>query len=239
MPRIIGLDLDDTLLSSGRLYHRVMWQCGAIIDAALGVRSPHPKDIIDFHQETDIASIGAHGYAITRFGQSWVATYRHFAERFGVEVDPAVITNLLDCALGFSRGPFIPFAGVVDALTNLRQRGDELHCISAGTGAEELQFRKLEETGLKPFFASITITGSDKTDAMRRIFTDPSRSVMVGDSKSHDIAPALALGIHAVWIPSSSWSFLHADLGEAIYGTISSFHELPEYLNRHSQLSLY
>lgn len=239
MPRIIGFDLDDTLLPTARQYHRVMWQCGSIIDAALGVRSPHPKDILDFQQTTDIASIQQHGYAVPRFGESWVQTYCHFAAAFRVEVDPAVVDQLRQVAAGFSRGPFLPFSGVEQTLDKLLACGDTLHCISAGAGADDLQHRKLKESGLADYFTSIVITGSDKSAAMRRIFTDVSRSVMVGDSKSHDIKPALELGVHAVWVPSTSWSFIHADLDGAVYGTIRSVNELPLYLAQHPQLSMY
>lgn len=239
MPLIIGFDLDDTLMPTARQYHRVMWKCGFIIDTALGVRSPNPKDIIDFQQKTDIASIKTHGYEISRFGESWVETYQHFARQFSVAVDPAVIKDLRHTALGFSRGPFVPFTGVHEALTQLKACGHELHCISAAAGAEDLQIRKLIETGLKQFFVTVRITGSDKTDAMREVFTDVRRSIMVGDSKSHDIQPALQLGVFSVWIPSTSWSFLHADLEGQEYATLASVTELPSYLTNHPQLSLW
>lgn len=238
MGLIIGLDLDDTLIPTAREYHRVMWQCGAIIDAALGVRSPHPKDIIDVQQRTDMASIPVHGYAIQRFGDSWVHTYQHFAREFAVEVDPAVVVQLRECALGFTRGPFIPFSGAQETLAQLEAAGHELHCITACEGAEGFQYQKIFLSGLSPYFTSVRMTSSDKTQAMRDVFVDPERSIMVGDSKLHDIVPALALGVHAVWIPSTSWSFLHADIDSSTHGTIRSIQELPEYLRQHLHLPL-
>lgn len=238
MPLIIGLDLDDTLMPTARQYHRVMWKCGAIIDAALGVRSPHPKDIIDYQQKTDIASIQRFGYAISRFGQSWVQSYEHFAHEFQVEVDPAVVSALEEAALGFSRGPFLPFDGIPEALNTLRSQGHELHCISAGYGAEALQIKKLDDMRLRSLFDTVTITDSDKTAAMQTVFVDRQRSLMIGDSKSHDIQPALRLGVRAVWIPSTSWSFMHADLDGQEFDTLRSVTEVPKYLANHPQLSL-
>ncbi len=230
-PLIFGIDLDDTLIPTARKYHRVMWQCGCIIDTALGVRSPHPKDILDYHQQVDTAGIISHGYAVDRFPHSWAATYRHFAEQFDVEVDPIVTAQMLRVAAGFMEGPFEPFNGVVKTLETLNELGHELHLISACSPAEEFQEKKLSATGLARYFVGrVHYTAIDKTAAMRQVFTDPSRSVMVGDSKAHDIVPAIALGVKAVWVPSTSWSFIQANVDTATFHTIRTFPELLDIL---------
>jgi putative hydrolase of the HAD superfamily len=231
--RIFGFDMDDTLFPTARRYHRVMWECGLLIDQALGVRSPHPKDVIDYQQMTDIKMIEAHGYEINRFPESWVLTYQEMARQFSVTEDPVIVQQLRRVALRFQDGPYDVFPGVYDVLQGLRDAGDELHLISAGAGCEELQHRKVDEAGIRKFFHSITITPSDKTPAMRRIFSGrEARSFMVGDSKRHDIAPAIELGVTAIWIPSTSWSFAHADLDRSQYHIISGVHELPSLLTR-------
>lgn len=230
---VIGLDLDDTLLPTAREYHRAMWQCGAIIDNVLGERSPHPKDIIDFQQRTDITLIEREGFKPDRFPTSWVMTLDHFAHLCNVAVPTAVSQAVFEAAQRFCQGPFRPFPGVLRTLTRLREGGHELHCISAGIGAESLQHRKLREADLTDFFRTITITGADKTPAMERVFNDRrERSVMVGDSKRHDILPAIALGVTAVWVPSSSWSFAQADVDPSTHYTIHHLTELPGLITR-------
>lgn len=228
---IIGIDLDDTLIPTARKYHDVTWKCGSIIDTALGVRSPHPKDILDYHEKMDKSNIVIHGYAVERFPLSWAETYRHFADMFEVAVDPLVTAKLLRVAARFMKGPHEPFTGVAEALQQLTDSGHELHLISACQPAEEFQRQKIAETGLASFFADrIHLTPPDKMPAMSRVFIDLSRSVMVGDSKAHDIVPALALGVQAVWVPSTSWSFTQAEVDERTFQTIRAFVELPALL---------
>jgi len=228
---IIGIDLDDTLIPTARKYHRASWECGCLIDMALGVRSPHPKDILDYHELLDATNINAHGYAVDRFPVSWTETYRHFAEQFHVEVDPLVTVRILEAAAGFTRGPFEPFAGVAQALEQLTNMGHEIHLISACQPAVEFQQQKLMATGLADFFADRAhYTSVDKTEAMKRVFTDKERSIMVGDSKRHDIIPALSLGVRAFWVPSTSWSFTQATVDDGSFITIKTFAELPAIL---------
>lgn len=231
--RIFGFDMDDTLFPTARRYHRVMWECGLLIDQALGTRSPHPKDVIDYQQSTDIGLIELYGYELSRFPESWVLTYQEMVRQFGVTEDPVIVQQLRRIACRFQDGPYDVFPGVHDVLQGLCDAGDELHLISAGVGAESLQQRKIDEAGIRRYFTSITITPADKTPAMRRIFGGrEARSFMIGDSKRHDIVPAVELGVTAVWIPSTSWSFAHADIDERLYHTIAGVHQLPELLNR-------
>ncbi len=210
---IIAFDADDTLFATSRHYHRVMWPCGAIIDSALGARSPHPKEILDYQETVDIAAIknAPHApYAPSRFANSWLNTYRHFAEKYGVRVKSSVLKELRQTALGYKQGPYVPFRNTLKTLRWVRRRGHHLHCITAGLGADRHQLDKLIATGCSTFFESVRVTGVDKTEAMRGLFTPRTRSVMVGDSLRHDIAPANRLGVMTVHVPSTSWSFIHA-----------------------------
>lgn len=231
--RVFGFDLDDTLLPAARFYHRVSWDCGMIIDQALGTVSPHPKEIIDFQQSADKHLYKSEGYDVHRFPHSWVLTYEAMARQFGVPVDPATVEQLRATAARFQDGPFQAFPGVHEVLSRLRDSGTELHLISSGSRAEDFQNRKIDEAGLRQYFLTAEITSADKKPAMHRIFDGrEDRSYMIGDSKRNDIAPALKLGVTAIWVPSASWNFDHDLLHNGHYHTISSVSKLPALLDR-------
>jgi putative hydrolase of the HAD superfamily len=103
-----------------------------------------------------------------------------------------------------------PYAGAIELLEALRTRGTALALITNGGAAS--QRRSIERFGLAQFFECIVVEGEfgcGKPD--QRVFlhalaacgADARSTWMVGDSLEADIAPALALGMHAVWIDAS------------------------------------
>lgn len=97
------------------------------------------------------------------------------------------------------------FTNAVDVLVYLDEKYP-LHLIT--NGFAEVQWLKLEHSGLKPFFEHIIISeevGAQKPDrkifeiAMERAQTQPSECVMIGDNMNTDIAGARAAGIDQIF----------------------------------------
>jgi putative hydrolase of the HAD superfamily len=82
----------------------------------------------------------------------------------------------------------------------------EMHIIT--NGFDEVQFQKLRNTGLEPYFGEVITSeqaSARKPDplifslAFRRTGAKPSESAMVGDSFEHDILGAMAMGMYGVY----------------------------------------
>ncbi len=100
-----------------------------------------------------------------------------------------------------------PYPGAIEALAAFRSRGVPMALITNG-GAES-QRRSIERFGLARYFDCIVIEGEfgcGKPDervfrhALAAVDCAPAATWMVGDNLEADIAPAVALGMHAVWV---------------------------------------
>jgi putative hydrolase of the HAD superfamily len=92
-------------------------------------------------------------------------------------------------------------AGVPETLAELRSRHDLLLLTK---GDQEEQVRKIERSGLASLFRRTLVTPEKNEAAYRGVVADegldPARTWMIGNSPKSDILPALAAGLHAVFI---------------------------------------
>lgn len=128
--------------------------------------------------------------------------------------------QLLPGAAGILRADFethfpercVAFAGVLEAVTALKDRGFRLGLITNGSAL--IQTRKIDGIGIRPLLDCILISetvGASKPDA--RIFaraldelgSAPATTVFVGDNPETDIAGAKRSGLIAVWKRDSFW----------------------------------
>jgi putative hydrolase of the HAD superfamily len=103
-----------------------------------------------------------------------------------------------------------PYPGAIELLADLRGRGMPMALIT--NGAAVSQRRSVERFDLARFFDCVIIEGEfgvGKPDervfehALASCSVEAASTWMVGDSLEADIAPALRLGMHAVWIDAS------------------------------------
>jgi len=98
------------------------------------------------------------------------------------------------------------------------------------------QERKLQRSGLAPFFGYVSIVSEKNLQAYQRIVKDltlnPPEFMMVGNSFKSDILPVLELGAQAVYIPSSVlWAHEHSEPVEhTMLKTIEHIEQLPALL---------
>jgi len=100
-----------------------------------------------------------------------------------------------------------PYPGAIETLEALRARGIAMALITNGEARN--QRRSVERFALERYFDCIVIEGEfgvGKPDervfrhALSATDSDPARAWMVGDNLEADIAPAVRLGLHAVWV---------------------------------------
>ena len=232
--RRICFDLDDTLIPNSFLYDTAKWRCGSLIAKALGIRCPRASHLLTLMEETDRAAFQKFGLSADRFPASMVRAYETAAENAGMPVDPEIARRVRDTAERYKLGPYRPLPGVRPALKQLRAFRCQLHLVTAGD--DLLQRVKIVKAGLGSHFDSIDVVPKDKKPALAAIVGDrPELGVMVGDSPGSDIQPAIELGMTAVFVPSNTWSVVHADVDPSKYHTISSVRELPALLQKLSR----
>jgi putative hydrolase of the HAD superfamily len=97
------------------------------------------------------------------------------------------------------------FPGTIETLTALRLKGYQMHIIT--NGFREVQYAKLSNCGLAPFFTKVFISEEIKTTKPhRQIFEHAlkstnalkKKSIMIGDSWEIDIVGALEFGMDQI-----------------------------------------
>lgn len=131
----------------------------------------------------------------------------------------------------------LPLGGRLEGAFPFRGRFGGGYTLAVFTKGELLdQEHKLERSGLAPYFDHVEIT-SDKgekefLDLCRKLNIRPDELMMVGNSLKSDIAPALAIGAQAVYIPFHvTWELEHhEDFEHERLKKIEQFSELLKYL---------
>ncbi len=100
-----------------------------------------------------------------------------------------------------------PYPGAIETLDAIRDRDIPMALLTNGEAANQRQ--SVEKFGLAAYFDCIVIEGEfgvGKPDervfrhALQALSSSPETTWMIGDSLESDIAPALALGLHSVWV---------------------------------------
>ena len=110
--------------------------------------------------------------------------------------------------------------GVAETLADLAAR-HKLILMTKGDHAEQAD--KLARSGLAPYFAAVEIVAEKNPKAYREVVLRHNISArsawMIGNSPKSDINPALAAGLHAVFLfHKDTWVLEHAEVATAPEG---------------------
>ena len=123
------------------------------------------------------------------------------------------------------------YPGAIETLAEVRRRGMRAALLTNGEARS--QRHSVERFGLAPYFDCVVIEGEfgvGKPDvrvfehALASCGVAPEQTWMVGDSLEADIAPAVALGMRAIWIPDEPGR--EPTDGARPHRTIAGIHEL-------------
>lgn len=193
-------DLDDTLITTSRFYHQKRQEVFSLL-AQLGLDITHAAAYID---AIEAKGIEKYGFQKPRFPLSLANLYTKLAEDQNQPFDPFVRWRCE--SIGWSvfevDHPVNPQAEIT--LRQLRNRG--YRQILFTKGDREVQQLKLLKTGLDKYFDHIEIALYKNVEQFANLLFKlqavPEETVMIGDSIRSDINPALALGMHAIYVPA-------------------------------------
>ena len=228
MPQTLLIDADDTLWENNVYFERAI----ARFISFLNHHEFTPEQVREVLNEVERECVVKHGYGLHSFGHALVDTFERLS--------PVPVTaELHDQVLSFTRIienhdiEFLP--EVPETLEYLSQR-HRLILVTKGAQAE--QSGKVERSGVKKYFAATEIVAEKNAEVYAQIAEkyecNHTTTWMIGNSPKSDINPALAAGLHAIFVPhGDTWILEHEKVNPAPEGQklliVGRFAELREH----------
>ncbi|MGB6974022.1 MAG: HAD family hydrolase [Terracidiphilus sp.] len=207
------IDADDTLWENNLYFERA-------IAAFIGYLDHHTytsAQVRNVLNEVERETILAHGYGLSSFTRSLVACF----ERLSSEpMTPQKRKRVESFAESISEQEIELLPAVGETLAELAMR-HRLILMTKGNHAEQAD--KLARSGLAPHFFAVEIVPEKDPSIYRSVVERhqlaPQASWMIGNSPKSDINPALAAGLHAVFLfHKDTWVLEHAEVAAPAHG---------------------
>jgi putative hydrolase of the HAD superfamily len=209
------IDADDTLWENNIYFERAI----AAFIGFLDHKEHTPAEVRLALNAVERETILAHGYGLSSFTRSLVDCFERLSPQ-------PVTEEKRERIRGFARAiaeqeiELLP--GVAETLAELAGRHD-LILMTKGDQAEQAD--KLARSGLSELFSSVEIVAEKDPPTYREVIARhelaPHTSWMIGNSPKSDINPALAAGMHAVFLfHPDTWVLEHDSLDAAPEGQL-------------------
>lgn len=209
-PQTLLIDADDTLWENNIYFERAI----ARFISFLNHHEFTSEQVREVLNEVERECIVKHGYGLHSFTHALADTF----ERLSPEpVTPELHAQVLAFGKTIENHAIEFLPEVLETLEYLKARH---RLILVTKGAIEEQSGKIERSGVKQYFAAAEIVSEKKASIYRSIVEhyqlDADSTWMVGNSPKSDINPALAAGLHAVFIPhGDTWILEHEELNSS------------------------
>jgi putative hydrolase of the HAD superfamily len=207
------IDADDTLWENNIYFERAI----AAFISFLDHHEYSPAEVRQTLNTVERETILAHGYGLSSFTRSLVDCFERLS--------PAPVTEdkrerIRGFAQTIAEQEIELLPGVAETLKELASRH---HLILMTKGNHAEQADKLTRSGLAPCFAAVEIVAEKDPAAYRGVVLrqniEAQSAWMIGNSPKSDINPALAAGLHAVFLfHKDTWVLEHAAVDKAPEG---------------------
>lgn len=200
----VCFDADDTLWENEPHFRRTEREFYALVQSKLPEKEAEEKLF-----QTEMNNLETFGYGVKSFTLSMIETALNTLDG----KDAAAARKILDLGKTLLQTPVILLPGVKETLEKLAPK---YHLAVITKGDLLAQERKLEDSGLLPFFERVEIVSGKNTCTYRSIFKNwgvaPKHILMVGNSLKSDVLPAVEAGARGAWIPcADNWKHEQAD----------------------------
>jgi len=221
------IDADDTLWENNIYFERAI----ARFISFLNHHEFSPEQVREVLNDVERECIVTHGYGLHSFAHALVRTFERLSPR-------PVTPEMQGQVRGFTNSienhaiEFLP--QVPETLEYLRER-HRLILVTKGAPAE--QMGKVERSGISQYFEATEVVAEKNAAVYAHIVEqfglECHGTWMVGNSPKSDINPAMAAGLHAVFVPhGDTWILEHEELNPAppnqnllIVGTFAELRE--------------
>jgi len=223
------IDADDTLWENNIYFERAI----AAFIGFLNHQEYSPAAVRSTLNAVERENILAHGYGLSSFARALVDCFERLSP---APVSEEKRERIRGFAQAIAEQEIELLPGVAETLADLAGR-HRLVLMTKGDHAEQAD--KLARSGLAQHFAAAEIVAEKDPAAYRRVALlqgiAPRCGWMIGNSPKSDINPALAAGLHAVFLfHKDTWVLEHAALDAAPEGQhlieLDGFARLPEIL---------
>jgi len=227
-PQTLLIDADDTLWENNIYFEQAIVR----FISFLNHHEFSPEQVRAVLNDVERESIGTHGYGLHSFAHSLVATFERLSVR---PVTPELHAQITSFTQSIADHPIEFLPDVPQTLQYLSAR-HRLILVTKGALAE--QSGKIERSGLKEYFAATEIVAEKNPDVYHSLVDKyevaRDSAWMIGNSPRSDINPALAAGLHAVFVPhGDTWILEHEEVNAAPAGQrlliVGRFAELREH----------
>ena len=204
------IDADDTLWENNVYFERAI----ARFISFLNHHEFSPEQVRGVLNDVERECVVKHGYGQHSFSHALVDTF----ERLSVKpVTPELHAQIISFAHMVLDHPIEFLPEVPETLQYLCGRH---RLIMVTKGAQEEQSGKIERSGLKEHFAATEIVAEKNPEAYDALVEKHSlvrdSTWMIGNSPRSDVNPALAAGLHAVFVPhGDTWILEHEEVNAA------------------------
>jgi putative hydrolase of the HAD superfamily len=218
-------DADDTLWENNIYFERAI----AAFISYLDHQTHTPQQVREALNQAERETILSLGYGLTSFTQSLMTCFERLTEG---PIGDHQHTQIRSFAQSIAEQEIELLPGVGDLLPQLASR-HRLILMTKGSQAEQAD--KLARSGLAAYFTAVEIPAEKNpaayNDVVARHQCAPHTTWMIGNSPKSDINPALAAGLHAVFIfHKDTWVLEHAEIDAPPQGQrlieVDSFPEL-------------
>ena len=201
------IDADDTLWENNIYFERAI----AAFIGYLNHREYTPAEVRTALNAVERETINAHGYGLSSFTRSLVTCFERLSPS---PVTEEKTQQILSFARSIAEQEIELLPGVKVTLAELACR-HRLILMTKGNQAEQAD--KLTRSGLSAHFSAVEIVHEKDRSTYREVIArhelTPHTSWMIGNSIKSDINPALAAGLHAVFLfHKDTWVLEHAAL---------------------------
>jgi putative hydrolase of the HAD superfamily len=207
------IDADDTLWENNVYFERAI----AAFISYLNHHEYSPAEVRRTLNTVERETILAHGYGLPSFTRSLVTCFERLSP---VPMDEEKRRRVLGFAQSIAEQEIELLPAVEETLRDLAVR-HQLIMMTKGDHAEQAD--KVRRSGLAGYFSTIEIVPEKDPPTYRAVIArhelQPHSSWMIGNSPKSDINPALAAGLHAVFLfHKDTWILEHAELSQAPEG---------------------
>jgi putative hydrolase of the HAD superfamily len=204
------IDADDTLWENNVYFERAI----AAFISFLNHHEYSPAEVRLALNAVEHETILAHGYGLTSFTRSLVTCFQRLSPE---PVTEEKAQRVVSFARSIAEQEIELLQGVEETLAELATR-HRLILMTKGNQAEQAD--KLARSGLADHFTAVEIVKEKDPAAYCEVIArhelTPHTSWMIGNSIKSDINPALAAGLHAVFLfHKDTWVLEHATLDAA------------------------
>ena len=204
------IDADDTLWENNIYFERAIVR----FISFLNHHEFSPEQVREVLNDVERECIVKHGYGLHSFSHALVDTFERLSVR---PVTPELHAQITGFAHSVADHAIEFLPDVPQTLEYLSQR-HRLILVTKGAIAE--QSGKIERSGLKEYFTATEIVAEKNPDVYHALIEKHELSRdstwMIGNSPRSDINPALAAGLHAVFVPhGDTWILEHEEVNAA------------------------